>query len=92
MQSWPGSTSAYERRPEPKGAALGLCMWQASQLQSSAVPMEHHSAAFKAYLPSAQKALKLDAFNLLSDLAFLRFNCSHFNNVAQGLNSSVTGL
>ena len=85
---WNAKLAKHYQRLLMKTRVRGLMHWRRCALalhmagipvQSGTIPVERHWAAFKAYFPSAQKTLKQDTFNLLSDLAFLRFNWSHFN-------------
>lgn len=85
---WTSKLKHHYRRLRNKTRLRGLLRWRKCALalhmagipvQSGTIPVERHWAAFKSYFPAAQKALKLETFNLLASLAFLRFNWVHFN-------------
>ena len=88
---WNAKLASHYRRLKGKVRLRGLLAWRTCalairksgiEMQSGTISVERHWAAYKSYFPVQQRSLTLPTFELLSDLAFLRFNWCHYHKPA----------
>ena len=89
---WTEKMTAHYERLLHATYVEGLFKWQRCALalhrakipvQSGTLPVERHWSFFMTLLPAQTRAVKEDTFSFMADLAFLRYNCMHFQKPHQ---------